>query len=100
MHKVRHPRFQFSVIDMAADAEGEFVVEARFALLRGALEEQMAVSVADGDIRNDLLMGFIGLGDGPRKKQLPLIGERPNLFRAFWSKARLQQSFQIGFWNH
>ena len=49
---------------MAADADGEFAVQALFGLFAGALEEQVAVFEADDDVWDDLFKAGIFLDDG------------------------------------
>ena len=66
-------------------------MEARFALLGRALEEQVPVSVANGDVGNDLLMSFIRLSDGAGEKQLSFVGQCTDLFSALACEACLQQ---------
>ena len=54
----------FEVVDVAADADGNFAVEAFFGLAVGALHDEGAVAVAADDVGNDLFEAGVFLAGG------------------------------------
>lgn len=68
-------RGMFEVVNVATDAEGEFVVEAGFALLFGALEEDVGIATPDADVGNDLFDRFVLLDLAARTEETGFVGD-------------------------